>query len=231
MKKVHYVNLGTMKTGTTYLYNELLSHPEIDCKHPVKEFHFFTRKFADVRDYARPYEDYDISCNFSTEQWKIQPKLIKILEEYATHSSIIFRNPYEYVLSNYNYMKQIKITDKDHSFDQYFDQMVVANKLIDYAAMVKKWNAHLTRNKLQIFYYEDLLRDPQDFYNTVTDQFGISKKTVSSLRINTTRYIEHPDFNKSQISYVNECIEKFEQLVNKDFTRWKKECTVRHVSD
>ena len=60
MKKIHYINIGLPKAGTTFLYHSLIKHPQIDYKSKLKEFHYFTNKFESIDGYINQYASYDI---------------------------------------------------------------------------------------------------------------------------------------------------------------------------
>jgi Sulfotransferase domain len=220
MKKIHYINIGYPKTGTTWLYNNLLEHEQIDHDY-IKENDFLVLPFQTLTDYTLPYETKTISLNFSNTQWRMQPKLIRWLDQYVTHASIIIRNPYVWMDSFYNFSQQRGKYPKNLSSTDIFN-LCIRQKYFNYAETIKKWQKNLIKNKLHVFFYDDLNNDPNKFYSHVLNLLELENRAANTKKMVVTNYISRHNYTEEQIKILNEHICQLEKLQNRDLSHWKR---------
>jgi hypothetical protein len=158
MKKIHYQNVGYPRTGTTWLWDSLITHPEIfksdnllkriKTRSKINQFSFKENHWqeqnhnlllVDFSDYIKIYEEYDISLNFRPYTFRLTTDHIKKISNYTTHVSMTLRNPYELFDSNYNlFIHKLNYTNLDHKpysrfslMDDEWSNFKIANGLSD----------------------------------------------------------------------------------------------------
>jgi Sulfotransferase domain len=220
MKKIHYCNIGYPKTGTTWLYENLCQHPEIDHDY-IKENYFLLEPFLDLENYVMPYEQKEISLNFNTHQWRMHPKLINYLDQYATHVSLVIRNPFIWLDSYYNFCINKGMYPDNLSTHDFFQQCTKF-KFFDYISTIKKWRKHLYKNKLHIFFYDDLCVDPHKFYIKILDMLCLPHQEPNLNKILVTDHTIKHQFSYEQIQKLNQHITELEEFEDIDLTHWKR---------
>jgi hypothetical protein len=101
MKKIHYVNLGYGRSGSTWLFDNLIKYPHIDyCG--IKENRYLEFSGYPMDEYIQYYLPYDVSLSFSPGQVFLDSKQFCDLDRVTTHFSVLLRNPYEVCKSLYN---------------------------------------------------------------------------------------------------------------------------------
>ena len=214
MKKIHYLNLGMAKSGTTAIFDTLMTHPEIDFT-GFKENFLFSHHGYELEQYSEYYKNFNISLNFCTALWTMEFQQIKELDKITTHYSIIFRNPYHFVQSLYNFIPHNNISI--HSF---IAMMLETNQL-NYAKILDRWDMIIKTKPFKILYYEDLTTDP-NLYQSLTEFLGLTDvKLVPKLSNVSKNKTLVDNFSTQHVTVINELIEQFEQKMNKNLSHWK----------
>lgn len=221
MKKIHYRNIGFPKTGTTWLWHQLMANPSVDAKFDgsMKEFNP-----SSIEEYQIQYNSYDVSVNLYT--WTFitkNPKLFispKRISEHTTHLSLTFRNPYELLDSWYNFMnrKTFKISKEDY-LNVNNDDFV---SFTDMSKLFSNWN----QSKLPIKYmfYDDLVDDDKKYIYELCDFLGIEKYyKISQTKSNLTDYKDPLLFTDTVIiDIINDTISAIEEKTKRDLSHWKR---------
>lgn len=220
MKKIHYINIGMAKTGSTAVFESLIEHPHIDYnKH--KEFNYLPITGYPLSDYIDYYSNFDVSINFCVATWAIDSKQIHDLKNIGTHFSIIFRNPYDFILSLYNYLPPYKTTDIQ-TIDTFIEDTLFEQNALDYSKILKRWEPISSSKPFKILYYEDLLADPSKFLNSIGNFLNLPEFEYPNSFSNVTNYhTEQYDFLPHHVNKINGMIEEFEDYT-KQLTTWKK---------
>ena len=155
MKLKHYANIGTAKSGSTWLFENLLKSNAIDYN---KEKEIKYNIFLNEKNYTEYFKKFNFSLNFQVASWGIDLRQISFIKRHSTHCSIILRNPYQFVDSFYNFIK-VTETDGDSFVESIADH-------IRYADMLKRWHDH---DNFKIFYYDHMCSNSQNYLNSVTD--------------------------------------------------------------
>ena len=198
---MHYINYGTAKTGTTWLWKQLspLLCDTIDKEPPIKLNN-------DLNDYKTYFKSCKISANLNPNLWQIDSNKLAELKTLATHTTIIFRNPFDYANSLYNFWKLDKNSETFvDSFRVYFDYCKIS-KRVD----VEK-----------ILLFDELIENPQSFLNSITDYIGVDRMVANPAPVNVTAYKKNLCFSEKQIKMLNENIDKFQDYLKKDLQHWK----------
>jgi len=209
MQKIHYINYGLSKAGTTWLWFQLIKHPDVDFFGPKEDNNIF---FNDRDFYADPYREFDISLNFSPNLTLLPEKKLQALDAVSTHGSIIFRNPYEWIESFY-FFGQPRL-----DFDSCVD-FCISHQLVNFAGILDRVKRSASK-PLLLLYYNDLELDPQAFYNQVTDYLGLAKQTIQSKRYYATKNKQPMPFDPQHVQRINYEIARFQQSTDQDLSSW-----------
>jgi hypothetical protein len=233
MKKIHYRHIGLPKTGTTWLWLQLSTHPDIDFfdksrglrgqqelleKNSLKE-----KSFDSITEYENFYKEYDISLNFDT--WffsNIDPKITTNINtpvaDLATHISMSFRNPYDHLESWFNFYENKNCTQSQ--FMNFTNKTFM--ELTNYKKIFDDWKSY----KIKGMFYEDMIIDPKQYVKNVCDFLEIKEYyNVSSgrLKVRKTDYIEKLKWvNDDVIAYIDNQISYVEDFMHRDLSHWKK---------
>jgi hypothetical protein len=242
MKKIHYKNIGLPKTGTTWLWEQLITNPDIDMFHSMQKFNSIKKlhnlnnkfefngvpkeaRFNSKEEYLDFYSKYDISVNFDTwfykfisadsSTWENQ-----IIKE-SSHISVSLRNPYEILNSWYNFF------EASFSNAETFKNLDKNKRFYHLTAYKTMFDAlTLCKDKVKILFYDDIKNDHEKFLREVCDFIGISYNYDP---LNSTRVIGHTIYNdtltiddEQLIMHINENICHIEDFTQRDLTHWKK---------
>ena len=215
MKKIHYINIGNPKSGTSTVFNVLCQHPEIDyCK--AKENYGYSQYYWTLEQYIDYYKNFSVSLNFCPNQWAMESKQIRELDSIFTHASMIFRNPVDFIESQLNFLR----IDK-HDSESFVNFLLEIN-MLEYTKIVKRWTS-LSRRPFLILLYDELTSDPAMFYNKITNFIGIDVYNFdTSIRINVTKNKKTSIvLTEKQIIKINLLVEEFEEYSQYSLPHWK----------
>ena len=220
MKKIHLINIGLPRCGTSWLWVNLSHHPALNFKnYYIKEN---TALFDDKNfyKYAETYSPYDISANFNPGLWIIDKDLIKFLGNYSTHVSVILRNPYEYAERYYDFLKDNDSTDE-------FINWLIDVKILNYSSFVKRWKDNIPPDvKFKIFYFDDLKKDSKLFLSNYFKFIGIDATINDTHKniINKSKKLQKTklNFTENQKNIINGYIDDFSNMIEQDLTHWKQ---------
>lgn len=163
--------IGTRKSGTTWLYSNLLEDGRFSLSRKVKESGFFSGNFSGSRkDYLALYDEQNDGCMLEVDTSicysDIAPQLIS---KYAPQVKLILilRDPVEYLVSRYTHsLRKGEIEDKDV-------QLAVKNNKwleneLDYPKIISRFQDFNTNGKLLVLSYESLQSDSNKFYKKIT---------------------------------------------------------------
>lgn len=230
MKQIHYINIGMPKSGTSWLFNRLLDHPDVDFdRREFKENNFFLDNSDNFDLYADPYRDYNVSMNFPTHYYLLadpygSEKLptLRAMIGSASHVSITFRNPYDFIQSYYNFCLDKKTIDPAVTPREFIGHLSHSTALW-YGRIydIIQHQCHLQDKPFAAFYYDDLSEDYQNFYNSVTSFIGLRQFNVQNNKDNVTRYATEMDVSE-HIGHINSHIRDLEFYSNKNLDHWKR---------
>lgn len=231
MKKVHYRNIGFPKSGTTWLWEQLMMHPQVDGKlaWPYKEF-----KGRTLTEYQGLYEMYDVSINLNTHVFVnnlgdshfASPKNIS---SYTTHITCSLRNPYEILNSMYNMTKN---SDRERTlvnrtpnpkFTGNLDGYLRKNIIVytNFKKMFDEWDSCPV--KVKYLFYDDLVSNPEKFFHDICDHIGIERHYKDIGIVWKTEVNDPLAFDNAEtIEYINKNISVIEERLNRDLSHWKK---------
>jgi hypothetical protein len=201
---IHYVNLGTAKTGTTWLYHNLIKSDQIDYQGEKEPTIYM---LSNVDDYKSYFSAYNFSLNFNTNLWSIDYDQIEFIKNYASYITIILRNPYSYANSMYNFHAS---ANEDAEYFQSITQH------LDYVGILKRWQSE----KLKVLFYDDLENNPQEFVNGITKYVGLTDVLVDHAPRNATAYERNINLDSKSKHQLQYNIKTLEDFLNKDLGHW-----------
>lgn len=202
--KIHYINLGMAKNATTWLFDTLKQSKDIDYmgkKEPDLSL------FNSADNYEDYYKHYQVGLNFNPNAWMLDSQQLSYLNQKATHQSIIFRNPYNFANSLYNFWNSQHVNGDDFiaAFSYNFDYTKILNRLSP---------------NILILLYDNIVSQPQQVVNQLTDYLGISPVTAIPKKVNETQYSKELIFNNKNIKILNDNIERFQNYINVNVSHW-----------
>lgn len=221
MKKIHYKNIGFPKTGTNWLWKQLMNHPEVDGK--LNDI-FKEHRGNNLESYCKIYKKYNTTVNldvytYNTSLTPINHHLApNNIHEYTTHITMFLRSPYEVLNSMYNMEKNrninFKISEKEF-ISKFFTTYSDFNKIFN------DWDS--CKIPVQYFFYEDLKNNPETFLYGICDYLGL-KHHYKDVGITFKTDIKVPLVfdNTEIIDYINRGISLVEERFKRDLSHWKK---------
>jgi len=205
--KPYFIGIGAQKSGTSWIFANLSSHPEINM--PVKEIHFFSRsRFKDkgVGWYESHFKEKNKkNGEFSTSYLYDEASASRIYNFYPDVKIIaVLRNPVDRAYSNYlNDIMAGEISNKVGFFEalkehpEYVEQGV-------YVEQIRRYLKYYTQNNIKIMIYEDIKTDPKKFM----------KKIYEFLKVDTN-FVSPDLYQRINPSYVprNQMFAKFKKKV------------------
>jgi hypothetical protein len=218
MESKHILNIGFPRCGSTWLWRNLTQHPSVDKPGYIKENKImFDDTYLGYKDF---YKNYNVSANFNPNLWTIDLELIKYLSNYATHVSIIFRNPYDFIQRYYDFIFRGK--DTNDIVDR-----LISLKYVDYQTICSRWVDSINFNtKFKIFYFDDLVANSDLFLSNYFKFCQLDDILIKDSHIvkNATVHLDKTliNFSKEHKKTINQYIDNFSTYTNTDFSHWKQ---------
>ena len=86
-----YCNFGMPKCATTFIYRNLLNHPDVDYVGDKEMLKFWQHDFINFDEYIKEKLKYKVTLDFTTNIWAMDNEQLLKLKPYVTHSSFIIR--------------------------------------------------------------------------------------------------------------------------------------------
>lgn len=218
MKNKHILHIGFPRCGSTWVWQNLIQHPALEQPPYDKENKIMFGD--DYSGYYEFYKSYAVSANFNPNLWFIDSTLIKHLGNYATHVSIMLRNPYNFVERYYDFV------NRDQDPTAFVDDMIDMNYL-NYQKICQRWSAILdSKTKFKIFYFDDIKHNSKEFlsnYFTFCDLDVILANDYNRI-VNKSVYSENTTicFLDKHKEVINNYIDNFSNYTNTNLSHWKQ---------
>ena len=213
MIEKHIVNIGFPRTGTTWLWECAGFDPVNDKENPI------LTTDLDFDRYVKYYSQYQVSANFNPNLWCLDREIIQFIQQHATHITLIVRNPFDFVERYFDFIHR----DEEVSV---LTEFLVFGGFINYKDIIDRWSVGAV--KLKVLFFEDLERNPSKFFKEYMDfcQISIAKNKIIdyNVKINANPKQEkiRLNFTANQIKFINQEIDRFQTLTDRDLTHWKK---------
>jgi hypothetical protein len=180
---VNFLHLGPSKSGSTWLHEILISHPEVYLTE-AKDLYFFNRYYDRGRDwYLAQFRgaraDHEIVGEVCPDYLACPdaPKRIRACLGPDVRFMVTLREPAARAFSGYLYLRKHGLAGGN-----FRQATVTAPELLDegrYATHLRRYLRYFDRESLYVAVFDDLEAGPQKFLDGVTDWLGVSRFAVS----------------------------------------------------
>jgi Sulfotransferase domain len=179
----NFLHVGPSKSGSTWLHEVLILHPEIYLSQ-AKDLYFFNRYYdrgpgwyrAQFRDAQKEHKiigevcpDY-LACPEA-------PERIRDCLGPDVRLMVTLREPISRAFSGYLYLSKHGL-----AAPTFQDTLKTAPELLDegrYATHLRRYLRHFDRKSLHVVLFDDLQADPQAFLDDTTAWLGVAQQPVS----------------------------------------------------
>jgi hypothetical protein len=178
----NFLHLGPSKSGSTWLHEVLISHPDAYFAE-AKDLYFFSRYFErGVGWYAAQFQgarpEHKIVGEFSQDYLACPEAPERILGTLGPDIRLMvtLREPAARAFSSYLYLSKHGL-----AAPTFRDTPRIAPDLIDqgrYATQLRRYLKYFDRKRLHIGIFDDLQADPQAFLDNVTDWLDLDRHEV-----------------------------------------------------
>jgi hypothetical protein len=181
--KVNFIHLGPSKSGSTWLHEILISHPEVYLTQ-AKDLYFFNRYYDRGRDWylaqfrdARPEQKIvgEICPDYLSEP--DCPERIHACLGSEVRLMVTLREPVARAFSGYLYLDKHGL-----AAPTFRETMRTAPELLEegrYATHLRRYLKYFDRESIHIGLFDDLQADPQAFLDETTGWLGVGRQVVS----------------------------------------------------
>jgi hypothetical protein len=215
MIEKHIVNIGYPRSGTSWLWHNANFEPRDDKENQI------LLSSLNFEQYTSYYNQFKVSANFQPNLWFVDTEIIKFVNQHATHTSLILRNPFDLVERYFDWIHKeqdvLPLTD-----------FIVFSGMTNYYDVIKRWSNGAAN--FCIFFFEDLQQDPGKFLNEYLSFCDLPLPVAKSSTVDYNKKINANkktkkvklEFTKHQIEYINAQIEKVQTLIDRNILHWKK---------
>jgi Sulfotransferase domain len=180
---VNFLHIGPGKSGSTWLHEVLISHPEIYFTE-AKDLYFFSRYYdrglgwySDQFRAARP--EHKIVGEVCPEYLSYEKAAERIRECLGpdVRLMVTLRDPASRAFSSYLYLQKHGLAAR--TFVQTAQQVPTLLDEGRYATHLRRYLRSFDRRSLHIAVFDDLQANPQGFLDDVTDWLQVSRHVVS----------------------------------------------------
>ena len=231
------IGIGAQRSGTTWIYEMLKAHPEVDMS-PEKEVNFFNYHYHNGIGW---YEKFFNGCDKNKKTGEYSPTYLsydqvpgRIYRTVPDARLIIsLRNPVDQIYSRYQY--RVNRQRYDRSFE---DALKEDSSLIEdafYYKHIKKILERFDRKQILILIYDDLIDDASAFLRSIYRFLNIDINFVPA-NLNTKIHISRIPKSKSAEYFmlsVRGIFRQFrlfsvvEKLKEKGIDRWFKQLNTK----
>ena len=202
MAQKYFIISGVNKAGTTSLFAWLSAHPDV-CASFIKQTFFFLDKewqksfgLNAVYDYEKglnEFENHFRDCGSKPYKAEASPeylfapgtpqRLQKFFKDKDGCVIFILRKPVQRFISLYYYGKQQAIIPQQMSFAEFAEAIrrytedkntsLTAYKTCFYSGYLEHWLKYFYRDKIKIYFFEDMIKDGKSLMKKVSDDIGI----------------------------------------------------------
>jgi hypothetical protein len=175
-----FIGIGAQRSGTSWVYNCLLDHPEVFL--PQKEVHFFDNKYDQGVDWYTGLfaakGDKSV-CGEFTPDYMFHPECLQRIKDYKPDVKliIVLREPLQRALSAYNlYRSHGRYNQQDFNNAVAEDPFLI--KQSKYFHQLKNVFSLFPEEQVFVSIYDDIENDPESFIQSLYDFLGIDTRFV-----------------------------------------------------
>lgn len=173
-----FLGIGAPKAGTTWLYQLLDSHPDVQMSQHRKEVHYFDRHFESGPSW---YEEYfpqrtgaePLALGEFTTHYLYEPEVPQRIHTVPSIARflLIVRNPVDRAFSHYRFRRrQDNLTS---TFEEFLATEAAAVELGLYAKHLARWLEEYDRGQFLVLVYEEAFADVERTKAQIGEHLGI----------------------------------------------------------
>lgn len=176
--KVDFIGIGSGKCGSTWLYDNLVMHPEI-CNRNLKELNYFSDIYE--KQAISWYESQFVDCAADTKKGEFSvtyishPKAAERIYQHYPHVKLlaIVRNPVKRTFSNY--LHSIRKGDI-HAGLAFADYINDESRLVPahFAEHLDRFYAHFDPAQIKVIITEEFARNSRQGYQDIYRHIGVN---------------------------------------------------------
>lgn len=239
MGQIDFIHIGPGRSGTTWIYNALLAHPDICMAKDTKETCFFDDNYDKGEEW---YKGFFKHCDNSKIKGEVSnlyifnEKVPKRIYETVPDVKLIIclRNPLDRIRSVYQFMKRNEFVKSN--FENVIDNHpeVVADNY--YWKHINSYLQYFNEEQIKILFFEDLKDNPSFF---LKELYGFLEVSTSfepeflNKKINSSAQPRVP-FLGTVSKIIARKLRQFEMYKLLDFLKWNplvRNVILREVSE
>jgi len=198
--KPDFIVIGPGRTGTTYLYQVLLEHPDVCTPLHTKEINYFNHEYQRGLAWYQSFFDHcpkgmvsgEISNTYIYDE-NVPERIKDVLPDVKLIT--ILRNPFQRILSAYHFRKSVGEINGDLSFSGALEShpdLVTDNF---YGSHLAPYFSLFPRENILVGFYDQLEESPDMFLGMIYRFLGVNEgflpKTAYQ-RINAAKHLRFP---------------------------------------
>lgn len=237
MKKPDFYGIGAMKAATTWAWQQLAQHPDIQMPEQ-KELHYFDQLNITPQQYLSRFPDTDKITGEITPAYLTIPHapLLAAAINPEAKVFVILRNPVDRAFSHWKVAlwTENKIpfgTSFRDSFDHGHPHQGAAWHSIRekglYVKYLKRWYDSFP--EMKVFWYDDVQADPFKIVKQIYELVGVDSDFVPNTvneKCNENWSGRNPEFypqdRQHVLNFYMPSIERLEKFTGRDLSSWKK---------
>jgi len=167
----HAIIIGSMKSGTSSLYQYLIQHPEI-CPAKTKEPEFFSENqlhklecdfYSDLWEFDKKKHKISLEASTGYTKYPFERNVPKNIYNYGISPKMIYcvRNPFDRILSQFRYAKK---------FSSWIDQEFVSDQLIslsNYFLQLEQFRKFFPKENILVVDFDDIASNSKNVINAI----------------------------------------------------------------
>jgi len=197
-----FIVIGNLRSGTTWLDNNLREHPEIFLPSKVKGTHFFSHRFDKG---IKWYESHFENCQRGKVIGEVSPLYLGNEDAAGNIYSVLpgvkliacLRDPMSSVWSHY--LRQLRQGHTKKIFSEAIKEDPSIYRYHLHYQNLKKYMNYFSKNQLLVVFYDDIQTQPQGLFQTIFQFIGVDtefKTKNEGKRINPAKYMRFPAIAK-----------------------------------
>jgi len=232
-----FIIIGTMKGGTSSLYDYLCLHPKIITRHP-KELHFFTHHYdLGIKEYRKFFAQKSKYLKIgeaspSYFDWSTI-KIAKRIEQDTrdTQLFLLLADPVKRTISQYYHELRIK---KKIPLGQEFvqpDEILTVKKLKDdiasgndqyikaghYVERIPYWETFLKKDQLNIFTLKSLSENPGAIVNQALKSLGLNSVPINIEKVEKSNVNTYPAISHEAHDFLSDLFYASKQKLEQNY--------------
>lgn len=205
--KLDFIVIGCSRSGTTWIHDNIIHHPEIYLPNEINEPHFFSKYYHKGFEY---YQDMFKPLKGEKAVGEITPDYIYSKEAARRIKTfnpnikliVVVRNPVDRLYSMYWILRGKYKDQNQFSFEEKIKrdpQLITQGFFIDH---IENYLEHFNRDQIFVLLFDEIKSNPTSFLKKIYSFIGVDQNYIapySKVQINRGTFRKH--FGKSKILF------------------------------